>query len=123
MELRALDKRYAASGHGAPKHALIEVDLAIPRGALFGLLGPNGAGKSTLINILAGLVNKTSGSVAIWGFDIDRAPRGARAALVDGIGQARGNQEAADVGAAQAQGAVSVGQLGDPPGRELGHQH
>jgi ABC-2 type transport system ATP-binding protein len=81
VELRALDKRYAASGHGASKHALIEVDLAIPRGALFGLLGPNGAGKSTLINILAGLVNKTSGEAAIWGFDIDRAPRRARSAI------------------------------------------
>ena len=81
VELRALDKRYAASGHGPSKHALIEVDLAIPRGALFGLLGPNGAGKSTLINILAGLVNKTGGTAAIWGFDIDRAPRRARAAI------------------------------------------
>ena len=67
VEVRGLDKRYAASGHGPPKHALVEVDLAIPRGALFGLLGPNGAGKSTLINILAGLVNKSGGSAAIWG--------------------------------------------------------
>ena len=81
VEVRGLDKRYAASGHGPPKHALIEVDLAIPRGALFGLLGPNGAGKSTLINILAGLVNKSGGSAAIWGFDIERRPRRARAAI------------------------------------------
>jgi ABC-2 type transport system ATP-binding protein len=79
--VRGLDKRYAASGHGPPKHALVEVDLSIPRGALFGLLGPNGAGKSTLINILAGLVNKTGGSAAIWGFDIERQPRNARAAI------------------------------------------
>ncbi len=81
VEVRGLDKRYAASGQGAAKHALIEVDLAIPRGALFGLLGPNGAGKSTLINILAGLVNKTGGSAEIWGFDIERQPRRARAAI------------------------------------------
>ncbi len=81
VEVRGLDKRYAASGHGAAKHALVEVDLAIPRGALFGLLGPNGAGKSTLINILAGLVNKSGGSAAIWGFDIERQPRRARAAI------------------------------------------
>ena len=54
----------------------------------------------------------------------ERGDRGGeRAALVAVIGQARGHQEAADVGVAQAQGAVSVGQLGDPPGRELGHQH
>jgi ABC-2 type transport system ATP-binding protein len=81
VEVRGLDKRYGASGHGAAKHALIEVDLAIPRGALFGLLGPNGAGKSTLINILAGLVNKSAGSAAIWGFDIERQSRRARAAI------------------------------------------
>ncbi len=81
VEVRGLDKRYAASGHGASKHALVEVDLAIPRGALFGLLGPNGAGKSTLINILAGLVNKSGGSAEIWGFDIERQPRRARAAI------------------------------------------
>ena len=81
VAVHGLDKSYAASGHGPPKHALIEVDLEIPRGALFGLLGPNGAGKSTLINILAGLVNKTGGSAEIWGFDIDRQPRRARAAI------------------------------------------
>jgi ABC-2 type transport system ATP-binding protein len=81
VKLRGLDKRYAGSGHGPSKHALIAVDLTIPRGALFGLLGPNGAGKSTLINILAGLVNKTGGSAEVWGFDIDREPRRARAAI------------------------------------------
>jgi len=81
VEVRGLDKRYAASGHGPPKHALIEVDLEIPRGSVFGLLGPNGAGKSTLINILAGLVNKSGGSAEIWGFDIDRQPRRSRAAI------------------------------------------
>jgi ABC-2 type transport system ATP-binding protein len=44
-------------------------------------LGPNGAGKSTFINILAGLVNKTAGDVSVWGFDIDKNPRQARAAI------------------------------------------
>ncbi len=60
------------------KVALDNVTLDIPRGGIFGLLGPNGAGKSTLINILAGIVRKTSGSAAIWGFDIDADPRNAR---------------------------------------------
>ena len=63
------------------KQALKGVDLAVPRGSIFGLLGPNGAGKSTFINILAGLVNKTSGSVKIWGIDADVKPRESRAAL------------------------------------------
>ncbi|MFQ6016638.1 MAG: ABC transporter ATP-binding protein [Kiloniellaceae bacterium] len=81
IEVRGLDKRYRASGRGAEKHALIAVDLTIPRGSLFGLLGPNGAGKSTLINILAGLVNKTGGRAVIWGFDIDREARQSRAAI------------------------------------------
>ena len=54
------------------------IDLTIPRGQIYGLLGPNGAGKSTTINILAGLVNKTSGSARIWGFDIDANPRNAK---------------------------------------------
>ena len=63
------------------KHALKGVDLTIPRGSVFGLLGPNGAGKSTMINILAGLVRKTSGRVTIWGFDQDANPRQSRAAI------------------------------------------
>src|ERR687895_809048 len=65
----------------APRPALNAIDLDIPRGSLFGLLGPNGAGKSTLINILAGLVVKTSGTACLWGIDIDEHPRQARAAI------------------------------------------
>ena len=63
------------------KRALDGVSFEVPQGTIFGLLGPNGAGKSTLINILAGLVNKTSGSASIWGFDIDAHPRNAKAAI------------------------------------------
>lgn len=63
------------------KRALDGVSFEVPRGQIFGLLGPNGAGKSTLINILAGLVNKTDGKVAIWGFDIDAHPRNAKASI------------------------------------------
>jgi ABC-2 type transport system ATP-binding protein len=63
------------------KRALDDVSFDVERGAIFGLLGPNGAGKSTLINILAGLVRKTSGSASIWGFDIDANPRNAKASI------------------------------------------
>lgn len=81
IEARNLRKVYKADGKTAAKEALKEIDLVIPRGSIFGLLGPNGAGKSTFINILAGLVVKTSGSVTVWGNDIDIAPRQARASI------------------------------------------
>jgi len=81
VQVEGLTKIYRASGRTPAKKALDNVDLSIPRGALFGLLGPNGAGKSTLINILAGLVIKTAGTARVWGIDIDRAPRDARAAI------------------------------------------
>ncbi len=81
IEARGLRKVYRASGGQPAKEALKGIDLAIPRGSIFGLLGPNGAGKSTFINILAGLVMKTSGNVSLWGFDIDVNPRQARAAI------------------------------------------
>ncbi|MCF6444181.1 ABC transporter ATP-binding protein [Nereida sp. MMG025] len=76
IEITGLRKTYSG-GH----EALKGVDLTIPRGSIFGLLGPNGAGKSTLINILAGLVVKTSGNVKIWGFDQDLNPRQSRASI------------------------------------------
>ena len=81
IQATGLVKTYAATKTGPAKTALRGIDLAIPRGSMFGLLGPNGAGKSTFINILAGLVNKTEGKVSIWDLDIDTHPRSARAAI------------------------------------------
>ncbi|TWB47556.1 ABC-2 type transport system ATP-binding protein [Nitrospirillum viridazoti] len=81
IELRGLTKTYKASGKAPAKLALKGIDLAIPRGSVYGLLGPNGAGKSTMINILAGLVTKSGGTAKIWGIDIDQDPRAARAAI------------------------------------------
>ncbi|WP_394181827.1 ABC transporter ATP-binding protein [Yoonia maritima] len=81
IEISGLKKTYAATGRSPAKEALKGIDLNIPRGSIFGLLGPNGAGKSTLINILAGLVVKTEGSVKIWGFDQDTNPRQSRASI------------------------------------------
>jgi len=81
IEAKALDKTYRAQGKSPAMHALKGVDLAIPRGSFFGLLGPNGAGKSTFINILGGLVVKSSGTATIWGNDIDADPMNARGAI------------------------------------------
>jgi ABC-2 type transport system ATP-binding protein len=76
ISIDSLRKVYAGG-----KEALKRVTLDVPRGQIFGLLGPNGAGKSTLINILSGMVNKTSGTASIWGFDIDAHPRNAKASI------------------------------------------
>ena len=56
-------------------HALNNLNLEVNESEIFGLLGPNGAGKSTFINILSGLINKSSGEVNVWGFDLDKNPR------------------------------------------------
>ena len=81
LEIKQLYKTYASTKKNPKKTALKGIDLQVPAGKIFGLLGPNGAGKSTLINILAGLVLKTKGSVKIWGFDQDDNPRQSRAAI------------------------------------------
>ena len=51
--------------------ALKGIDLDVEEGDFFALLGPNGAGKTTLIGIVTSLVNKTAGSVSVFGHDID----------------------------------------------------
>ena len=81
IEIRDVVKRYAGVPGEEGKLALKGVSFDVPEGGIFGLLGPNGAGKSTLINILAGLVTKTSGSARIWGFDIDEQRRNAKRAI------------------------------------------
>lgn len=81
VDIRGLNKVYAGSKKRGPKQALFDFTLAIPRGSFFGLLGPNGAGKSTMINIMAGLVRKTSGTVKIWNRDIDTQEHQARCAI------------------------------------------
>jgi ABC-2 type transport system ATP-binding protein len=71
-----LSKTYASGFQ-----ALKRVDLEIRRGEIFALLGPNGAGKTTLINIICGIVNKSSGSVRVDGHDIVTDYRAARALI------------------------------------------
>lgn len=67
--------------HFGALHALKGVDLNIEQGEFFALLGPNGAGKSTLINLLAGLLRPTSGSLSVMSFDVLKDYRQARHAL------------------------------------------
>lgn len=81
ISIRNVVKRYAASKGTEPKLALDDISFEVPQGGIFGLLGPNGAGKSTLINIMAGLVSKTSGKMTIWGHDIDADKRNAKATI------------------------------------------
>jgi len=71
LEVKNLSKIYKGSNNAAGKTALDDLNLNIKEGSIFGLLGPNGAGKSTLINIIAGTVIKSSGTVKVAGFDID----------------------------------------------------
>jgi ABC-2 type transport system ATP-binding protein len=62
-------------------HALNNVNLEVKAGENFGLLGPNGAGKTTFLNILAGIVIKNSGTVNVWGYDLDKNPRQVRSSI------------------------------------------
>src|SRR5689334_15293283 len=85
----AISIRDLAKTYKGGKRALDGVSFDVPRGQIFGLLGPNGAGKSTLINILAGLVMKSSGKVTIWGFDIDEHPRNSKRSEERRVGKER----------------------------------
>ena len=78
IELIGVSKVYYDNKRREQKIALDTLNLRIPKGSIFGLLGPNGAGKSTMINIVAGLTNKTNGSVTVWGCDQDREPERSR---------------------------------------------
>ncbi|WLV25326.1 ABC transporter ATP-binding protein [Aciduricibacillus chroicocephali] len=66
LEIKDLKKVYT----GGVK-ALRGIDLKVEEGDFYALLGPNGAGKSTTIGIVTSLVNKTSGKVSIFGYDMD----------------------------------------------------
>lgn len=66
LEISSLYKTYANG-----MQALKGIDLTVEQGDFFALLGPNGAGKSTCIGVITSLVNKTSGSVKVFGHSID----------------------------------------------------
>jgi len=73
LEIKQLEKCYD-NGFVAVK----KLDLEVKQGDFFALLGANGAGKSTTIGVVASLVNKTSGSVKVFGCDLDEDPEGVK---------------------------------------------
>ncbi len=66
LEIEQLKKTYAGGFE-----ALKGISLQVKKGDFYALLGPNGAGKSTTIGIISSLVNKTSGKVTVFGYDLD----------------------------------------------------
>lgn len=66
LEIKNLKKVYATG-----VEALRGIDLQVEKGDFYALLGPNGAGKSTTIGIITSLVNKTSGKVKVFDYDLD----------------------------------------------------
>jgi len=68
VELRSVVKRYGEI------LAVVNLDLVIKPGEVFGLLGPNGSGKSTTLKMLLGLVQPDSGSVEVLGIDVQKDP-------------------------------------------------
>ena len=80
LSVKNLNKIYSNKNSNST-HALLNLNLDVKEGEIFGLLGPNGAGKTTFLNILAGTVVKTSGEINVWGFDLDKNPRQVRASI------------------------------------------
>ena len=80
LKVEKLTKIYSEKSSNEIK-ALNSLNLEVKEGEIFGLLGPNGAGKTTFLNILAGTVIKNSGSVNVWGYDLDQNSRQVRASI------------------------------------------
>ncbi len=80
LKVEKLTKIYSEKSSKEIK-ALNNLNLEVKEGEIFGLLGPNGAGKTTFLNIRAGTVVKNSGSVEVWGYDLDKNPRQVRSSI------------------------------------------
>lgn len=76
ISLRNLTKVYKNG-----KTALHGIDLTVEQGDFFALLGPNGAGKSTTIGIVSSLVNKSGGTVEVFGHDLEKELAAAKASI------------------------------------------
>lgn len=81
MSASALSLQGVTKTYGEDTVALRGIDLDVPEGDFFALLGPNGAGKSTAIGIVSSLVNKSAGSVHVFGHDLDTEPDRVKASI------------------------------------------
>ena len=81
LTVENLTKIYLDSKTKKENKALSNLNFNVKQGEVFGLLGPNGAGKTTFLSILGGTVTKTSGSVNVWGFNLDQNPRQVKASI------------------------------------------
>ena len=81
LTVENLTKVYLDSKTKKENKALSNLSFEVRQGEVFGLLGPNGAGKTTFLSILGGTVTKTSGSVNVWGFNLDKNPRQVKASI------------------------------------------
>jgi lipooligosaccharide transport system ATP-binding protein len=75
VEATAVFKRFGA------RLAVDDLNLAVPAGVCFGLLGPNGAGKTTTLRMIYGVTRATSGTIRVFGMDINRHTRAVRSRL------------------------------------------
>jgi ABC-2 type transport system ATP-binding protein len=81
LTVENLTKIYLNAKTNKENKALSNLSFEVKQGEVFGLLGPNGAGKTTFLSILGGTVTKTSGSVNVWGFNLDKNPRQVKASI------------------------------------------
>jgi lipooligosaccharide transport system ATP-binding protein len=75
VEARGISKKFG------DRLAVDQLDLEVPAGVCFGLLGPNGAGKTTTLRMIYGVTRATSGTVRVFGMEIDRHVRAVRSRL------------------------------------------
>ena len=81
LTVENLTKIYSKNKNKQSVKALNNLTFEVYQGEIIGLLGPNGAGKTTFLSILGGTVIKTEGKINVWGFDLDKNPRQAKASM------------------------------------------
>src|SRR3989344_1598823 len=77
LEVRNLVKKYSQKGDSS-KTAVDNISFEVKRGEFFGFLGPNGAGKTSTISCITGTAKITSGSIHVFGHDVEKDYREAR---------------------------------------------